>query len=159
MPHHYSQDEIQAVMDNLAIKKVLEHYFYGEGCLDPDIMIDCFTDDARFGPAEGRDAIYKLFQQIKYFQHVLACPATQHIVIDGDEARVDMQAIGFMFRGDGGSAGPRGRIMVQGVRYNDVLVRTEQGWKIKHRIGRHTPQSGHDTEWQFDAASVPPHLD
>jgi hypothetical protein len=49
--------------------------------------------------------------------------------------------------------------MVQGVVYNDVLVRTEQGWKIKHRVGRNTPSSGHDTFWQFDVASVPVHLD
>lgn len=159
MPHHYSEQEIQTLMDKMAIKEVLDRYFYGEGRLDTEIMLSCFTDDARYGSAEGLDALRAIFQGIDHFQHVFVHPVTRNITINGDEAKVDTQAVGFVFRGDGGSTGPRGRVMVQGVRYNDLLVRTSDGWKIKNRIGFHDMTSGHDTLWQFDAASVPVHLD
>lgn len=159
MPHRYSEQEIQTLMDKMAIMAVLDRYFYGLGRLDAEIMLSCFTDDAKYGPAEGLDALRAIFQDIHRFQHVFVHPVTRNVAINGVEAEVDMQAIGFVFRGDGGSPGPHGRVMVQGIRYNDVLVRTSDGWKIKNRIGSPTRASGHDTLWQFDVASVPVHLD
>jgi hypothetical protein len=159
MPQHYSAQDVQLQMDKLAIKEVLDRYFFGEGRLDVETMLSCFTPDAAFGGAVGHDAIRALMVQIRYFQRVYALSGAPKITIDGDTARVDMQAVGILVRTDGGADTCRGRVMVQGVHYDDHLVRTADGWKIKKRVGLNTPSSGHDTHWQFDAASVPIHLD
>jgi hypothetical protein len=152
MPHHYSEGEIQADMDKRAVEAVLDRYFYGLGCLDPEIMLTCFTEDAKFGPSVGTDAMRKSFQQIGDFQHAYVMPVTRNIIIEGDVAHSDMLAVGFVLRGD--SEGPQGKIKSNGIRYKDTLVRTEDGWKIKYRRGTQAEEKAHDTFWQFDVAST-----
>jgi hypothetical protein len=152
MPHHYSEQEIQAAMDERAVAVVLDRYFYGLGCLDPEIMLTCFTDDAKFGPSVGKDAIRASFQQISHFQHAYVMPVTRNIVIEGDVAHSDMMAVGFVLGKDG--AVEPAKIKSNGVRYKDTLVRTEEGWKIKYRRGAQTEEKAHDTFWQFDVAST-----
>jgi hypothetical protein len=121
--------------------------------------VSCFTPDATFGDLVGHDAIRSLMEGVHYFQRCYVVGGSQRITVDGDTATADTQAVGFVLRTDGGDINNRGRVMVQGVRYNDQLVRTSEGWKIKTRVGFEDPSSGHDTTWQFDTASTPIHLD
>jgi hypothetical protein len=156
---HYSEQDIQLQMDKLAIQEVTERYFFGEGRLDVEEILSCFTPDAAFGTAIGHDAIRAIMEGVSYYQGVYVLRGSQKITVDGDNAYADTQAVGFVLRTDGGANTPRGRVMVQGVRYDDHLVRTAEGWKIKKRFGFTDTSSGHDTEWQFDNASVAIHLD
>jgi hypothetical protein len=146
-------------MDKEAIREVIDRYFFGEGRMDVDVIMSCFTPDAIFGKAVGQDEVRSVLQGISYFQSCFVLGASQQITIDGDNADADTQAVGFAYRTDGGGVGRPGRIMVQGVRYKDKLVRTQEGWKIRSRTGFDDPTRGHDYLWQFDAASVPIHLD
>jgi hypothetical protein len=159
MPHQYSEDEKTAFFDKLAVQEVLDRYFFGEGRFDVETILSCFTPDAAFGDVVGHDAIRAIMEGVHYFQECYVIRGSQKITIDGDNAYADIQAVGFVLRTDGGADTPRGRVMVQGVRYNDHLIRTSDGWKIKTRFGFKEAESGHDTTWQFDAASVPIHLD
>jgi hypothetical protein len=159
MTHIYSEQDQQLWMDKLAIRELIDRYFYGEGLLDIEIILSCFTPDGTFGDAVGHDGIGALLGGVTYYQGCCVIGASQQITVDGDTAEADTQAVGFVLRNDGGGADRPGRIMAQGVRYRDQLVRTSDGWKIKSRSGFDKPSKGHDTSWQFDAISVPIHLD
>jgi hypothetical protein len=159
VPYTYSEQEHQLSMDKDAIREVIDRYFFGEGRMDVDVIMSCFTPDAIFGKAVGEDEVRSVLQGISYDQSCFVLGASQQITIDGDTADADTQAVGFAYRTDGGGAGRPGRVMVQGVRYKDKFVRTQHGWKIKSRTGFDAPERGHDFLWQFDAASVPIHLD
>jgi hypothetical protein len=154
----YSEQEQQLMLDRLAVQETLDRYFFGEGRFCVDTILSTFTPDARFGTAVGHDAIRAIMEGVHYFQSCYVIRGTQKITIEGDNAFADTAAVGFVLRSDGGDHA-RGRMMMQGVRYDDHLIRTEDGWKIKTRTGFEDPSSGHDTVWQFDAVAVPVHLD
>jgi hypothetical protein len=159
MPNIYSEQEQQLWMDKVAIRELIDRYFFGEGRLDVDTILSCFTPDATFGEAVGHDGIRAIMDGISYFKACYVIGASQQITVNGDMADADTQAVGFALRTDGGGSDRPGRIMVQGVRYKDHLVRTAEGWRIKARCGFDDPSKGHDTPWQFDTISVPVHLD
>lgn len=158
MPNKDTVQDLQRMIDRLDIEEVLGRYFFGYATFNIETILSCFTPDAAFGNVVGHDAIRAIMQGLDYFQNIYVTRGSQKISIEGDEAYVEHYAVGFIQRADGGQ-GNYGRLMVQSARYDDHLIRVDDGWKIKTRRGFDNPDSGHDTTWQFDAVSVPIHLD
>jgi hypothetical protein len=77
------------------------------------------------------------------FEHTSHALTSQVIDVTGDTATADSFALAHLVP----STGP---ILVRGLRYQDVLARTESGWVITHRE--------QTALWQYDATRVEPHL-
>jgi SnoaL-like domain len=70
---------------------------------------------------------------------------SQLITIDGDQADADTQAVAFVVM-----PGNKGdRLMIQGIRYVDRLVRTSTGWLIADRGGLEDRTVAHDISFEF----------
>jgi hypothetical protein len=155
MPKVYSEQEQRLMLDKLAVQETLDRYFFGEGRFCVETILSAFTPDAAFGTAVGHDAIRAIMEGVHELKSCYVLRGSQKITVNGDDAYADTAAVGFVLLSDGSGNGP-GRMMMQGVRYDDHLIRTEDGWKIKTRKGFEDPSKGHDTVWQFEAEAVPP---
>ena len=112
--------------DRLDIQELLVRYGFLIDDRRWDCMSDVFTDDAivdfgDFGCMVGVDSIVSRFRAVEHpLQHVIA----NHLIdpVNDDEAVVRSKAL-FPVAGDG---------VFEGV-YRDVVVRTREGWRIKHK--------------------------
>ena len=126
----------QDLADRQEIYDVLNRYAHGLDSHDWDLLRSCFTEDAVAdylelgGVNEGREAIVELCSGV-----LTGLDASQHLIgshqatIEGDtaEARCYLQAQHVFKGADGGD-----HYLVGGT-YVDRLVRTDEGWRIKHR--------------------------
>ncbi len=138
------------LLDEAAVREVIRNYFYGLDRRDFVILKDCFTEDAKgeydAGKAlyEGREAILGALRPIAQFKSTSHVTSSTAITIDGEHAKADTYAVAFLVL-DG-----ERRVLVRGLQYLDQLVRSPEGWRIRHRI--------HIPTWQYDVDSVPPAL-
>lgn len=129
---------VQAVEDQLAIQRVITDYSANLDARDYDGYVGLFTEDGvwqngdtvRRGRAEIRAMLTGLFGEpdpgfvnLSSFHQI----GNFEIDVDGDTARAKSRFV-FVMRGAGGAPTPS----LSG-QYHDELVRTAQGWKIKHR--------------------------
>ncbi len=137
------------VLDKYFIRETLENYLASLDNKDWDGIASCFTDDAvaqyNFEPERlhgGRGVANWLHRMTAY-------NATNHglsnvkIRLDGERAEADSLVVATLHQGEEGN----GRVAVRGISYNDVLARTDSGWKICSRV--------HQPTWQYDAVSQP----
>ena len=91
---------------------------------------ELYVDDGVFeiaghGTHVGRQAIAKVCEAMKVTVHV----TTDHVIeIDGDEAHQRSRLLAFYLAQDGSANN-----FVTSGRYLDQLIRTDAGWRIKHR--------------------------
>jgi hypothetical protein len=122
--------------DYIAIMNLAAQYSHTlDGC-DWEGLGACFTQDAiaEFSvqpePLKGRQAIVEFIRngrlRFDVTQHVIGTPS---INIDGDTAHASFY---IMAQHVASQDGQTKRCLV-GVRYNDDLQRTEEGWRLAHR--------------------------
>jgi ketosteroid isomerase-like protein len=121
--------------DVQAIRDLQVAYTYAIDSGDYENLDRIFTADAvgdydRAGLVEGVEAIKALCRQalepLTAAQHLNA----NHLVnISGDEATASCYLTVHLYREDT----PGGDHLKMGGRYDDQLVRTDKGWRIKHR--------------------------
>jgi 3-phenylpropionate/cinnamic acid dioxygenase small subunit len=128
--------DLQQIADRLAIVDLLHRYATGLDSRDWDLLASVFTEDgvadygALGGVNRGPAAIVALcrgaLQGLDASQHIIA---NEVIAIDGDEARARCY-----FQAQhvyAGAAG--GDTYLVGGTYEDEVVRTAEGWRIRHR--------------------------
>lgn len=130
---------VQAVEDQLAIQRVITDYSANLDARDYDGYVGLFTEDGvwqngdtlREGRAEIRQMLTGLFGEpdptfvnLSSFHQI----GNFEIDVQGDTAHAKSRFV-FVMRGEGGAPTPS----LSG-QYEDDLVRTPQGWKIKHRL-------------------------
>jgi 3-phenylpropionate/cinnamic acid dioxygenase small subunit len=128
--------DLQLIADRLAIVDVLHRYATGLDSRAWDLLASAFTEDgvADYGELggvnRGPEAIVALcrgaLQGLDASQHIIA---NEVIEVDGDTARARcyFQAQHVCVGTEGGDT-----YMVGGT-YEDELVRTPEGWRIRHR--------------------------
>ncbi len=126
----------ETVADQLAIQSLLARYCFGWDSRDYDLVAGLFLPEATFdydslGPIEGGFAGFLetcsgVLEQLASTQHLIA---NVDVRVEGDTARCTayVQAT---------HVAPDGRTFTGAGRYDDDLVRTGSGWKIKARTFR-----------------------
>jgi SnoaL-like domain len=132
------ESALQELLDKQAIVEVMTAYTTGLDTRDWDLLKSCFTPDgdADFGALVGvgvldsPDALVDLcrnsLQDLQATQHL---QGNFEVQVSGDTAtgKCYFQANHFLDGAPGGNS-----FVVWGT-YRDQLVRTDGGWKIKHR--------------------------
>jgi len=132
--------------NKLNVRETIERYFFGVDARDRRALISCFSADAQAsyhwltpeqktivgGVAIGED-VYAACSLFTSSTHSIA-----NLTVDllGEAAEANTFAIANVIRGSS--------LVVRGLRYQDRLIRTAQGWRIVQR--KHTPM------WQTEAA-------
>lgn len=144
--------EIRLFADQWACQKIQEKYWYAEAKRDVDMICSVFTEDARYGQANGMSEIRKMADShmshmgpIIENYHVL--PINVDIKVNGDQAEGEIRAVAFNpIRNRDGSR----KILVVGVGYYNEFVRTPDGWRIQSMRGIECGWDfPHDTTWKF----------
>ena len=146
---------LRRLLDEAAIREVLEYYFY---CVDSRTLRgleSVFTADSKYdfsgglvryegwkGAAKGLEGTLR-GGGISSSNHLTT---STRIRIRGDTATSDSHGLVFlMSEREGGAAGT---VISRGLRYKDDWLRTAQGWRIRYRL--------HTRSWNFETLAVPP---
>lgn len=105
-------------------------------------ILGCFAADGRIDfeggeiSGDGHDGIRHVFEGA-LARPMMAPPATSThlmadtlVTIDGDTAHAETQAVAYL------ASGALGTVVTRGLRYSDDLRRTDEGWRISHRVHR-----------------------
>lgn len=132
------------VLDQLAVRTVLETYFAALDLRDRHALIGCFTADAALEYRDGAvrmsggdafvDWVFDVLGAFAWTSHAM-CNALITVDADGDGAVASCLAVVHLVDAEGG------QVIVRGVRYDDRLLKTAGQWRIASR--RHLPQ------WQY----------
>ena len=128
----------QQISDRIEIDDLLVRYATAIDTKDWSLLDSCFTPDAQldYTSAGGIAGVYPEVRQ--WLEKALApFPMTVHalsnstVALEGDEARARTFVLNPM-----GFPKPDGslHLFTVGAYYNDRLVRTEAGWRIRERI-------------------------
>jgi hypothetical protein len=157
----YSPDDIQReiarlslVADQWECQKLHEQYWYHEATHDPEAILELFTEDAQYGPHDGKAAIRKYVSNVattlkNVFENFHVIPVIPKITINGDTATGEVRGVAFIrLRKPDGSI----KVVVLGVGYEDEFHRTPEGWRIAKMRGIECGfDDMHDTTWRFEA--------
>lgn len=127
---------LQEMSDRLDIQDLITRYAYAideqdwnalDRVFTPDAVID-YTDlgGAKGSLSETKAYLAQAMPTFPAFQHL---STTTRIDIDGDKARTKTILFNPMVMNHEGEE----RVFFIGLWYNDELVRTADGWRIKHR--------------------------
>lgn len=133
---------------------VLEQYFCALDSANAKLLEGVFADDAVVQYHKGTRGSFTqtgvervvgyLVDNFATYECRTHARANTVVDVEGATARTTTHAVATLVK--------KGRMAVRGLRYEDVFVLTEAGWRIRERA--HTPL------WQFDAApssaDVPP---
>jgi SnoaL-like domain len=140
-----SEADQRRLLDKLAVQEALDRYWFGLGRHDVESVLDAFSPDARYAGATGQSEIRSIIERISGLRCINILRGSQLITIDGDQADADTQAVAFVVM-----PGNKGdRLMIQGIRYVDRLVRTSTGWLIADRGGLEDRTVAHDISFEF----------
>ena len=115
--------------DDLAIRDLLYRYARGIDRRDLALVRSCFLPDARYEGALATGTIGDMLEALPVVMSRYA--ATMHfmsdpvVTIDGDRARSETRTLAYHVLHD-----PPRRIRTVGVRYEDLLERRDEGWRI-----------------------------
>lgn len=125
-----SGTELQAVIDELAIRRVLDEYCLRLECSPFEEWLDLFTEDTVYEvfrmTLRGRDELAEVLSQAPHGTHI---GGAVRIAIEGDTASAVQNYVFIGISSNEWNAGW----------YDRTLVRTADGWKIAHtkvKIGR-----------------------
>ncbi|HVV29883.1 MAG TPA: nuclear transport factor 2 family protein [Mycobacteriales bacterium] len=132
-------------LDEQQVRDACMRYWAGFDRRDAEIYLAAFTDDATLSLFDGQlvlnvaEFVADGGLQKAGFEHTSHTPASQVVRVDGDTATADTLVTAVLVPADG-------PVMVRGIRYQDDLVRTDRGWRIKHRL--------HSALWQYNTERV-----
>jgi hypothetical protein len=135
--------------DLAAIRGVVENYFYALDSRRLDLLSASFAADATMTHHGRRvelghgDQLAGTFAAICELGPTSHLRTAQHIDLGGHTAHSHTLAQAVV-------CDKTGPVHVRGLSYHDDMVRTPDGWRIRHRV--------HEAIWQYDATGVPPHL-
>jgi hypothetical protein len=142
--------EMRLVADQWACQKLQEKYWYGEAKRDVDMICSVFSENARYGKANGMAQIRK---QVETYMSMMGpildnyyiVPISVNIEVDGDKASGEIRGVAFnKIRKRDGST----KMLIVGAGYTDEFVRTPDGWRISAMGGiEDGPDVPHDTTW------------
>jgi ketosteroid isomerase-like protein len=125
--------------DYIAIMNLASQYAHALDECDWDSLGACFTSDAVVEftahpePLRGRQAIVEFIRtgrmRFDVTQHVIGTPSVQ---VDGDTAEASFYVMAQHVASRDGET----RRCLVGVRYNDNLQRSGEGWRLAHRRTR-----------------------
>lgn len=161
MTQSYSPEEMQrqiarfsVIADQWECQKLHEKYWYYEAAHDPEAILALFTEDARYGPHDGKAAIRKYVSNVATtLKHVVEnyhiIPVIPDIKVDGDVATAEVRGVAFIrVRKPDGEI----KVVALGIGYFDEFRRTSEGWRISKMYGIECGISDmHDTTWVFEA--------
>jgi hypothetical protein len=138
--------------ERLRVRETIERYFFGVDAQDEGALISCFTDDAsaEYHVATAEHKIVSGGLAIALDVHASCSQFTSsnhsvsNFVVDitPDVANANTFAVAHVI--------VRGKALLRGLRYQDRLVRDQDGWRVARRL--HTPL------WQIEADVLPPAL-
>lgn len=129
------------------IRAVVELFPYAIDRLDADLLKSVFTPDVRMEylggslAVTGSEKFVQALKGMRTFSSTNHSISNIHIEVDEDTGTADYNLIAILAN-DG-----EPRAIVRGIRYNDDVVRTADGWKVSRRV--QTPQ------WQYQVPTVP----
>lgn len=140
---------LRLVEDRQAIADLLVRYARAVDDGDDERLASCFTDDAEatFAGIDAGIGGKAIAAFLRAAMGPGARPASTHnlanitVTVRGDEADASSNAVVYGVRGE------PPQMRVRGVCYDDLVVRTADGWRIRRRT--HRPQ------WEAAAADVP----
>jgi uncharacterized protein (TIGR02246 family) len=146
----------QELDDRAAIAAVLHRYALACDDRDLDAVRACFTPDAR-AEYSGVRLPRGVEHIVDHLRALAALPLTQHVVgtvvveVAGDRARATSYATAHIVRpvGDGHE------VVHRGLRYDDELVRTDPGWRIRDRVHRALWSTSEPTVWPVPPLTPP----
>jgi SnoaL-like domain len=149
-----SDADQRRLLDKLAVQETLDRYWFGLGQHDVESVLSAFSPDARYAGATGQDKIRAIIERISGLRCINILRGSQLITIEDDQAKADTQAVAFVVvpHNDGD------RLIVQGIRYVDRLVRTPTGWLIADRGGLDDRTIAHDVSFEFQLLTSPTSL-
>lgn len=136
------------LLDELAVRRVMDRYLAALDRRDFDGIAACFTDDAPIVYLNGQVSVVGGRALGDYLRFVTNFSASNHTVssfsveIDGAHASLDTLAVAILVEGGADT----GRILVRGIHYEDWLVRHDDRWLIERR--------NHGATWQYEADAV-----
>jgi len=140
-------DRAALAADEQAVRDACMRYWAGFDRGEHDLMLSAFTPDATLSLFGGEQtlSVADLGARGSTPQSVqrMHAPGSQAITVDGDYATADTFLTSYLVP----EAGP---ILVRGLRYLEELVRTPDGWRIRHLQ--------HFQLWQYDVERVEPHI-
>jgi hypothetical protein len=140
-------DRAAPAADEHAVRDACMRYWAGFDRGDRDLMLSAFTPDATLSLFGGERvmSVAELTAGPPTPQSAqrMHAPGSQAITVDGDRATADTFLVSYFVP-------DQGPILVRGLRYLEDLVRTEDGWRIRHLR--------HFQLWQYDVGRVEPHL-
>jgi len=147
--------DLQEIIDRQEIVDLLTRYTVALDSQDWALLKTCFTDDAvaDYGPEAGRHEGYPAIEKIVQW-YLEGLDASQHLIgnfvieVDGNRARSTcyLQAQHYLLDTEGGDT------YTVGGTYEDDLIRTDEGWKIKYRRLHTTWKQGNEA--LFEAAQA-----
>jgi hypothetical protein len=131
-----SESTLRQVADVLEIQQLFYKYVIAVDSRQPELLLDCFTDDARIQLAgtvfeSPKDLVSNTGNVLEGFdatQHDISAPLVQ---VEGDVA---FSRCYFTAQHVRNSLAPDAFLLVGGT-YDDELVRTQDGWRITKRLG------------------------
>lgn len=131
--------------DEVQISSLMSRYARFVDARDIERVMACFTADAHLSfnggaaVADGEEAMRAFWG--KLFGGPVLGEASTHIManyvidIDGDRATAASQGVAYIYTD--------GTVFARGITYDDLLVRTPEGWRLSSRE--------HNAQWQFEA--------
>jgi SnoaL-like protein len=143
--------------DRVAVVALLHRYAVACDERDFDTLRGCFTPDAR-AEYSGVRLTAGVDHIIEHLRGLEGVPLTQHVVgtvtveVTGDAARATSYATAHIVRPVGGGH----EVVHRGLRYDDELVRTGGGWRIRDRVHRALWSTAQPTAWPVPPFSADP---
>lgn len=127
---------VRELWDRDRIARVPRTYSRGIDRRDWDKVRSCFAADAF---VEGSrvtapidEYLTQLRSSVEYYGTTMHFMGNQLVEVDGDTGFVETYAVAFHWTGDPAGADDPENLVV-GVRYQDTMARSGDGWVIKHR--------------------------
>jgi ketosteroid isomerase-like protein len=143
--------------DTDAVVALLHRYALACDERDVDALRACFTADAR-AEYSGVRLAPGVEHILEHLQGLARVPLTQHVVgtvtveVDGDVARATSYTTAHLVR----PVGEGHEVVHRGLRYDDQLVRTDDGWRIRERVHRVLWSTSEPTVWPVPPFSPGP---
>lgn len=132
-PTAVRRDDVQQLNDRLDVAQVLSRYSYGWDTRDFELVASCFVPDAiiKYSSLPDFPGGFKDFFELEC-RNIVQLASTQHLIsnlhisVEGDRAECSsyIQATHYAESGDNWTTGGR---------YDDILIRSADGWRICER--------------------------
>lgn len=124
---------VRWLKDRELIRELPQRYAYGVDADDWELVASVFHEDARIAgtlqSAPKQEYLSALEPGVKQYPATLHFMGNQYVDVDGDSGRVETYAVAYHMEADDSPYDD----LVMGVRYQDEVVRVDDGWQILRR--------------------------